>query len=47
MSQSWIGSTHWTSTEYITDESTITFPCTADSIISVGAYAVNYGWNEK
>ncbi|HMR41895.1 MAG TPA: S8 family serine peptidase [Ignavibacteria bacterium] len=47
VSQSWAGSTHWTSTEYITDESTITFPCTADSIISVGAYAVNYGWNEK
>lgn len=45
ISQSWAGSTHWTS--YITDETTVTFPSTADSIISVGAYAVNYGWNEK
>jgi len=47
VSQSWAGSTHWTSSEYVTDESTIVFPCTADSVISVGAYAVNYGWNEK
>jgi subtilisin family serine protease len=45
ISQSWAGTTHWTSN--ITDETTVTFPSTADSIISVGAYAVNYGWNEK
>ena len=45
ISQSWAGNTHWTSN--ITDETTVTFPSTADSIISVGAYAVNYGWNEK
>lgn len=45
ISQSWAGNTHWTS--HISDETTVTFPSTADSIISVGAYAVNYGWNEK
>ncbi len=45
ISQSWAGNTHWTSD--ISDETTVTFPSTADSIISVGAYAVNYGWNEK
>lgn len=47
ISQSWEGSTHWTSNDYISDESTVTFPTTADSMISVGAYTVNYGWNEK
>jgi len=45
ISQAWSGPTHWKS--HISDETTVTFPSTADSIISVGAYAVNYGWNEK
>ena len=45
ISQAWSGPTHWKS--HISDETTVTFPSTADSIISVGAYAVNYGWDEK
>ncbi|MDZ4713270.1 MAG: S8 family serine peptidase [bacterium] len=45
VTQSWAGNTHWTTN--LTDETTVTFPSTADSIISVGAYAVNFGWDEK
>lgn len=43
--QSWAPNTHWTS-DY-SDETIVTFPVTADSMISVGAYAVNYGWYEQ
>lgn len=43
--QSWAPNTHWMSN--YSDETIVTFPTTADSMISVGAYAVNYGWNEK
>lgn len=40
VSQSWGGTSHWTS--HLTDETTVTFPSTADSCIAVGAYVVNY-----
>jgi subtilisin family serine protease len=46
VSQSWAGHSHWVS-DKITDESSITFPCTADSCIAVGAYVVNFGWFDK
>lgn len=42
VTQSWAGSTHWTCKDKITDEGTITFPSTADSLIAVGAYTVNF-----
>jgi subtilisin family serine protease len=45
VSQSWSGSSHWTS--HVTDEGTVTFPSTADSCIAVGAYVVNFGFFEK
>ncbi|MFA5404357.1 MAG: S8 family serine peptidase, partial [Ignavibacteria bacterium] len=44
VTQSWAGSTHWTSKDKITDEGTITFPSTADSLIAVGAYTVNFAF---
>ncbi|KXK04982.1 MAG: S8 family serine peptidase [Ignavibacteriaceae bacterium] len=40
VSQSWAGNSHWN--EYTTDETTVTFPCTGDSVIAVGAYTVNF-----
>ena len=46
ISQSWAGHSHWDS-DKITGESSITFPCTADSLIAVGAYVVNFGWFDK
>ena len=42
ISQSWGGTSHWTS--HLTDETTVTFPSTADSCIAVGAYVVNYSF---
>lgn len=42
VTQSWSGSTHWTVKDKITDEGTVTFPSTADSLIAVGAYTVNF-----
>ncbi len=42
VTQSWAGSTHWTVKDKITDEGTVTFPSTADSLIAVGAYTVNF-----
>ncbi len=49
VTQSWAGSTHWTCKDKITDEGTVTFPSTADSLIAVGAYTVNFsfGPNDK
>jgi subtilisin family serine protease len=49
VTQSWSGSTHWTNKNLITDEGTVTFPSTADSLIAVGAYTVNFafGPNDK
>jgi subtilisin family serine protease len=47
VTQSWGGSTHWTSKDKITDEGTVTFPSTADSIIAVGAYTVNFAFGPK
>lgn len=46
VSQSWSGTSHWISTPNITDESSVTFPSTADSCIAVGAYVVNFGWGD-
>ncbi len=43
VTQSWGGSTRWKS-DKITGDGTVTFPCTADSCIAVGAYTVNYEW---
>jgi subtilisin family serine protease len=49
VTQSWAGSTHWTCKDKITDEGTVTFPSTADSLIAIGAYTVNFafGPNDK
>jgi subtilisin family serine protease len=47
ISQSWEGTSHWTDTRSITDDMSICFPSTADSIMAIGAYAVNIGWNER
>lgn len=44
VTQSWGGSTHWTCKDKITDEGTVTFPSTADSLIAVGAYTVNFAF---
>jgi subtilisin family serine protease len=44
VTQSWGGSTHWTSKDKITDDGTVTFPSTADSLIAVGAYTVNFAF---
>ena len=44
VTQSWGGSSHWTCKDKITDEGTVTFPCTADSVIAVGAYTVNFAF---
>lgn len=44
VTQSWGGSTHWTTKNKITDEGTVTFPSTSDSLIAVGAYTVNFAF---
>lgn len=44
VTQSWAGSTHWTCKDKITDEGTVTFPSTSDSLIAVGAYTVNFAF---
>lgn len=44
VTQSWGGSTHWTCKDKITDEGTVTFPSTADSLIAIGAYTVNFSF---
>jgi subtilisin family serine protease len=46
VSQGWDGTTHWIGNK-ITDEGTVTFPCTADSCMAIGAYVVNFGWFDK
>jgi subtilisin family serine protease len=46
VSQSWSGTSHWVS-RYVTGESSVTFPSTADSCLAVGAYVVNLGWFDK
>ncbi|HCA41731.1 MAG TPA: hypothetical protein DEP28_00605 [Bacteroidetes bacterium] len=40
VSQSWEGSSHWLTN--VTDFGNVTFPCTGDSVIAVGAYTVNF-----
>lgn len=40
VSQAWEGNSHWTSN--ISDETTVTFPSTGDSVIAVAAYTVNF-----
>ena len=44
VTQSWSGSTHWTDKNKISDEMTVTFPSTSDSILAIGAYVVNFPW---
>ncbi len=46
VSQSWAGSTRWTSNK-VTGDASITFPSTADSLMAIGAYVVNFGWFDK
>ncbi|MCU0371653.1 MAG: S8 family serine peptidase [Ignavibacteria bacterium] len=41
VTQSWGGTTRWYS-DKISDEGSVTFPSTADSLIAVGAYTVNF-----
>lgn len=43
VSQGWDGNSHWDS-DKISEVSTVTFPSTADSVISVGAYTVNFAF---
>lgn len=43
--QSWSGYTHWK--HKFTNVGTLTFPATMDSTIKVGAYAINFAWNER
>jgi len=45
ISQSWGGYTHWKNR--FSTVGTLTFPATADSTIKVGAYVVNFAWQEK
>lgn len=47
VTQSWNGNARWISNRNITDISNICFPSTADSIMAIGAYAVNIGWFEQ
>jgi len=46
ISQEWGYISKWDSPK-LSDISTITFPSTGDSVIIIGAYAVNTGWGEK
>jgi subtilisin family serine protease len=46
VSQGWEGTSHWVSPK-VTGESSVCFPSTADSIVAVGAYVVNWGWFDK
>lgn len=46
VSQSWSGNSHWES-DKISYVSSVMFPSTADSLIAVGAYVVNFGWFDK
>ncbi|MDD5362362.1 MAG: S8 family serine peptidase [Ignavibacteria bacterium] len=46
VTQSWGGTTRWYS-DKISDEGSVTFPCTADSCIAVGAYTVNFAWGPQ
>jgi len=47
VSQSWSGTSHWVNTKNITGSQSICFPSTADSMMAIGAYAVNMGWGER
>lgn len=46
ISQGWEGNSHWVS-DKVTGISSVTFPSTADSLIAVGAYVVNFGWFDR
>ncbi|MCE1165090.1 MAG: S8 family serine peptidase, partial [Bacteroidetes bacterium] len=47
ITQSWGGTTKWENKDKITNEGSVTFPCTADSCIAVGAYTVNFAWGPE
>ncbi len=47
ITQSWGGTTKWENKDKITPEGSVTFPCTADSCIAVGAYTVNFAWGPE
>ena len=46
VSQGWEGNSHWVS-DKVTGLSSITFPSTADSLMAIGAYVVNFGWYDR
>lgn len=46
ISQGWEGNSHWVS-DKVTAISSITFPSTADSLMAIGAYVVNFGWFDR
>lgn len=46
VSQGWEGTSHWISPK-VTGVSSVCFPSTADSLVAVGAYVVNFGWFDK
>jgi subtilisin family serine protease len=46
VSQGWEGTSHWMSPK-VTGVSSICFPSTADSLVAVGAYVVNFGWFDR
>lgn len=47
VSQSWAGNSRWTTEDKISYESSVMFPSTADSLMAIGAYVVNFGWFDK
>lgn len=47
VSQSWAGNSHWTTEEKVSYISSVMFPSTADSLMAIGAYTVNFGWFDK
>jgi subtilisin family serine protease len=47
VSQSWAGNSRWTTDSKVSYISSVMFPSTADSIMAIGAYVVNFGWFDK
>lgn len=47
VTQSWSGNARWVNSSKISDDANVCFPSTADSLIAVGAYVVNFGWMDK
>ncbi|RPI16633.1 MAG: hypothetical protein EHM58_11415 [Ignavibacteriae bacterium] len=47
VSQSWAGTSHWTTENKVSYISSVMFPSTADSLMAIGAYTVNFGWFDR